>query len=48
MSLRKINKNISVALVANFVVAGIGTSNSVFADQKENLNEYSKKVESAL
>ena len=47
MSLRKINKNISAVLVANFVVASIGTSGSVFANPKENSNEYSKKVESA-
>ena len=47
MSLRKISKNISAVMVANFVVAGIGTSNSVFAGQEEGLNKYPKRVEAA-
>ena len=47
MPLRKINKNISAVLAANFVVAGIGTSSSVFADKEENLKGTVKKDSSA-
>ena len=47
MSLRKINKNISAVLAANFVVAGFSTSSSVFAGKEKNLKEIVKKDSSA-